>query len=119
MVLKLHPKLSPIKVGIFPLVKNKPQIVKKAREVYDFLKNEFVCDYDDSGSVGRRYSRSDEIGTFLGCTIDFETLKDKSVTLRDRDTTKQIRVKIDELKEIIKKLINEEIKFEKAGKLIK
>ncbi len=119
VVLKLHPKLSPIKVGIFPLVKNKPQIVKKAREVYDFLKNEFVCDYDDSGSIGRRYSRQDEIGTFLGCTIDFETLKDKSVTLRDRDTTKQIRVKIDELKEIIKKLINEEIKFEKAGKLIK
>lgn len=119
IVLKLHPKLSPIKVGIFPLVKNKPQIVKKAREVYDLLKEDLVCEYDESGSVGKRYARHDEIGSAFCCTIDFDSLKDKSITIRDRNTTNQIRVKIDDIKEILKKLINEEIKFEKAGKLIK
>ena len=119
VVLRLHPKLAPVKVGVFPLVSNKPEIVKKAREVYDLLKNEFNCKYDGSGSIGRRYARADEEGTFLGCTIDFDTLKDSSVTLRDINTTKQIRLKTADLKETIRKLLNNEMEFEKAGKIVK
>jgi len=119
VVLKLHPKLAPVKVGVFPLLSNKPEIVKKAREVYDKLKAEFNCKWDTSASIGRRYARADEEGTFLCCTVDFDTLKDDSVTLRHRDTTQQIRVNISELKEIINKLINKEIKFEGAGKIVK
>ena len=76
VVLRLHPKLAPIKVGVFPLVSNKPEIVKKAGEVYGLLKEEFNCKYDGGGSIGRRYARADEEGKFLGCTIDFDTLKD-------------------------------------------
>ena len=118
IVLKLHPKLAPIKVGVFHLVKNKQNIVKKATEVFDSLKTEFVCTYDEVSSIGRRYARNDEVGTLLGCTIDFDTLKDKSVTLRHIDNTKQIRVPISKLKEVIKKIINQE-KFEKIGKKVK
>ncbi len=117
IVLKLHPRLAPVKVAVFPLIKNKPALVKKAREVFNELKAEFKCTYDDSGSIGRRYARNDEMGTVIGCTIDFDTLKDKSVTLRDRNTTLQIRVPILKLKEVIQKVINEE-KFEKLGKLV-
>ena len=101
VVLKLNPRLAPIKLGIFPLVSNKPEIVKKAKEVYNELKKEFACQYDSSGSIGRRYSRQDEIGTPLCVTIDFQTLEDDAVTLRDRDTTQQIRVKINQLKNVI------------------
>lgn len=118
IILKLHPKLAPVKVGVFPLVKNKNELVKKAREIYNSLKEEFNCEYDDSGSIGRRYSRQDEIGTPICLTIDFETLKDKAVTLRDRDTTNQIRIKIEDLKEVLNNFLNGE-KLEKLGKLIK
>ncbi|MEK6875887.1 MAG: glycine--tRNA ligase [Nanoarchaeota archaeon] len=116
VVLSLHPKLAPIKVGIFPLVN---KLEKEAKEVYDSIKTEFNCIYDKSGSVGRRYARADEIGIPYCATIDFDTLKDSSVTLRDINTTKQIRIKIDDLKETIRKLINDEVKFEEAGKLVK
>jgi len=75
--------------------------------------------YDESGSIGRRYARNDEIGTPFCITVDEYSLKNKDVTIRDRDTTKQIRVKLSVLKEIMKKLINREIEFEKAGKLMK
>jgi glycyl-tRNA synthetase len=115
-VLKLHPKLAPIKLGVFPLVN---KLEKNARKVYDELKTYFVCQYDKSGSIGRRYARADEIGIPFCITVDFDTKKDKSVTIRDRDTTKQVRVKISELKETVYKLMVGEVKFEKAGKLIK
>jgi glycyl-tRNA synthetase len=118
VVLKLHPKLAPIKVAVFPLVANKPELVKKAKEVYDDLKEHYACAFDTSGSIGRRYARNDEIGTLLGCTIDFDTPKDDSVTLRHRDTTKQIRVKIKNLKMVVEKLIEGET-FDKLGTPVK
>ncbi|MBW2965751.1 glycine--tRNA ligase, partial [Candidatus Woesearchaeota archaeon] len=116
IILKLHPRLAPVKVGIFSLVN---KLNDKTRKIYDLLKDEFVCQFDTSGTVGRRYARSDEIGIPYCVTFDFDSIKDKAVTIRDRDTTKQVRVKIDELKEILRKLLNSEIKFEKAGKLVK
>jgi len=106
VVLKLNPKLAPVKAGIFPLVSNKPQIVKKAREVCNMLKEDFNCLYDSGGSIGRRYARNDEIGTPYCITIDFDSLKKNDCTIRDRNTTKQIRVKIKDLKDTITKLLN-------------
>ncbi len=104
IVLKLHPKLAPVKVGIFPLVK---KLSGKAREIYNMLKKDYVCIYDQGGSVGRRYSRADERGYPVCVTIDFETIeKDDCVTLRDRNTTKQERVKIKDLKNEIAKYLN-------------
>jgi len=88
-------------------VKNKPEIVEKAKEVYSFLKQNFVCQYDESGSIGRRYRRQDEIGTVFCLTIDFQTLEDNTVTIRDRDTMKQKRM---ETKNLIS-FINEENNF--------
>jgi glycyl-tRNA synthetase len=111
------PKISPYVAGVFPLV-SKDDLPKKAKEVFETLKNKFDVFYDEGGSIGRRYARADEIGTFLGITIDYQTLEDNTVTLRSRDTTKQIRVKIENLAEIIEKLINEEIEFEKAGEAV-
>ena len=96
VTLKLQPSIAPIKVAIFPLMK-KDGLAEKAKEVFDILKEEFVCEYDEAGSIGKRYARADEIGTPFAVTIDYDTLKDKSVTVRDRDTTKQVRVKINEL----------------------
>ena len=102
VVLKLHSKLAPIQVGVFPLVN---KLNDKGMEVYNMLKDEFVCFYDKSGSVGRRYARADESGIPYCLTIDFETIeKDGCVTLRNRDTTKQERVKIEELKDKLKTL---------------
>jgi len=115
VVLKLHPKLAPIKIGIFPLVN---KLDKEAKKIYDSLKGNFSCIFDKSGSIGRRYARADEIGIPYCITIDFDTLKDKSLTLRNRDNTKQVRIKINELQATISKLFNNEIKFEKIGKLI-
>jgi len=102
-VLKIDKGLAPIKAAILPLVKNKPELVKKARKVFDMLKESFMVQYDEAGAIGRRYRRQDEIGTPFCLTIDFDTLKDESVTLRDRDTMKQKRVKIDELTSYLKK----------------
>ena len=84
---------------LFPLVKNKPELVKKAKEVYQELKSCYSCFYDDAGSVGRRYARADEVGTPYCITVDFESLEDDSVTIRDRDTMNQERIKISELKD--------------------
>lgn len=97
ILLKLHKDLAPIKVAVLPLVKNKPELVKKAKEVYQMLKPCFICQYDEVGSIGRRYRRQDEIGTVLALTIDFESLKQNDLTIRDRDTMKQQRVKIKKL----------------------
>lgn len=103
VVMRFHPRIAPIKVGIFPLLKNKPDLVKKAQEVRDMLRPHMNVFYDETGAIGRRYRRQDEAGTPFGVTIDFDTLgvekpelKD-TVTLRDRDTMKQERVRIDEL----------------------
>jgi glycyl-tRNA synthetase len=106
------PKIAPYTVAVFPLV-NKDKLPEKAKEVYNMLKGCFDGFYDDSGSIGKRYARADEIGTFLAVTVDYDTLKDNTVTIRFRDTTKQIRVKIEKLTDIIWKLINQEIEFEK------
>ncbi|MBI5306682.1 glycine--tRNA ligase [Candidatus Wolfebacteria bacterium] len=97
-VLKLDKRLAPIKAAIFPLLKNKPELVKKAREIFDSLKGNFMCEFDDNGNIGKRYRRQDEIGTPYCITIDFETLKDDTVTIRDRDTMKQKKIKVEELK---------------------
>lgn len=102
-VLRLHPRVAPIKVGVFPLLKNKPELVAKAREVYALLKKHLNCFYDETASIGRRYARQDEVGTPFGVTIDFETCGEKgpeladTVTLRHRDSGEQERVKISEL----------------------
>lgn len=104
VILSLHPKLAPVKVAVFPLVANKAQLVEKARRVYALLKTAFVCAWDDRGNIGKRYLSQDEIGTPWCVTVDYDTLKDDSVTVRDRDTTKQERVAIGRLNEYIQKV---------------
>ena len=101
-VLHLHPALAPYKVAVLPLSK---KLSDKANEVYDKLSKKFMCDYDEAGSIGKRYRREDEIGTPYCVTIDFDTLEDESVTIRDRDTMEQVRVKIDELETWIEEKI--------------
>ncbi len=93
-VLHLHPALAPFKVAVLPLSK---KLSEKAEEVYTQLSKKFMCDYDEAGSIGKRYRREDEIGTPYCVTVDFDTLEDNTVTVRDRDTMEQVRVKIDEL----------------------
>jgi glycyl-tRNA synthetase len=101
--LKLAPHIAPIRVAIFPLLKNKPALVEKAREVYKNLKKHIpAVAFDDNGNIGKRYRRQDEIGTPHCITIDFQTLEDETVTVRDRDTGEQKRVKIDELEHLLK-----------------
>ncbi len=104
IVLKLHPFLAPYKVAVLPLSK---KLSGKAEEIYEKLSKKFMCDYDEAGSIGKRYRREDEIGTPFCITIDFETENDNSVTIRDRDTMEQVRVKIDELE----KWLEEKIQF--------
>ncbi|OGY18457.1 MAG: glycine--tRNA ligase [Candidatus Chisholmbacteria bacterium RIFCSPHIGHO2_12_FULL_49_9] len=96
-VLKLHPRLAPYKAAVFPLLSNKPELVSKAREIYATLCSRFYCAWDDRGNIGKRYFAQDEIGTPWCVTVDFDTLKDNTVTVRDRDTTKQERQPIDSL----------------------
>ncbi len=106
IVLKLKPSLAPYKVAVFPLLKNKPELVAKAKEIYDALRKDFMVAWDDRGNIGKRYFSQDEIGTPYCITVDFETLeKDDSVTVRDRDTMKQERVKVSELKNYINNLL--------------
>ncbi len=99
IILHLPPKLAPYFCAVFPLVKNKPEILAKAEKVFELVKKEFTCYLDSSGSVGRRYARADEIGVPYCITIDFESLDDGCVTVRNRETTEQERVKISSLKE--------------------
>jgi len=97
-VLRLHPRLAPIKAGIFPLVKNKPELLARAEGLYKKLKRRWNVFWDTGGAIGRRYRRMDEIGTPFCITVDFETIeKDGTVTLRERDSTKQVRLSEDEL----------------------
>jgi len=102
VVLKLSKKVAPVQVAVFPLVKNKPEVVAKAKEVYNMLKAHFVCQYDEVGAIGRRYRRQDEIGTPFCVTVDFDSLEHNDVTLRDRDTMGQKRISIKELVETVR-----------------
>jgi glycyl-tRNA synthetase len=102
IVLKLHPRLAPVKVAVFPIVKKDEDVVKLSRDVFNELKEKFEAVYDDSGSIGRRYARNDEIGTPYCITIDGDSIKGKDVTIRDRDSTKQERIKIKDLSEYLR-----------------
>ena len=102
VVMHFKPFLAPFKVAILPLQKN---LGEKAKEVYNLLSKKFMCDYDEAGSIGKRYRRQDEIGTPFCVTIDFDTLEDNTVTVRDRDTMAQIRLPIDELADYVQKKI--------------
>ncbi len=98
VVLKFKPKIAPYKVAVFPLLANKPKLVELARKIYDDLRSDFMTAWDERGNIGKRYYSQDEIGTPFCLTVDFESLEKDDVTVRDRDTMKQERVKINELK---------------------
>jgi glycyl-tRNA synthetase len=104
-VLRFHPRLAPIKVAVFPLVKNKPELIKLAEELHKRLQRRYNVAYDVAGAIGRRYRRMDEVGTPYCITVDFDSLEDGTVTLRDRDTTEQRRVSIAELMEFLEEQI--------------
>jgi len=110
--------LAPVDAMIFPLLK-KPTLLKLAKKVRKELEKEFTITYDESGSIGKRYLRAAEVGVPYCITIDFDSIKKKDVTLRDRDTERQRRVKIDDLKEILRKLIDGELSFLRVGKAVK
>lgn len=105
-VLKFKPEMAPYKLAIFPLLSNKPELVKKAQEVFDGVKNNFHTFWDDRGNIGKRYRYQDEIGTPYCVTVDFDTLKDETVTVRDRDSMKQERIKIEKLNEYLTSKLN-------------
>jgi glycyl-tRNA synthetase len=108
--------IAPIQVGIYPLV-SKDKLPEKALELHDSLLNEgFAAEYDEAGSIGRRYARADEVGIPLGITVDYETLKDNTVTIRDRDSWKQVRTSIKDLPELLHKYFRWKINFEDLGK---
>ena len=105
VILKLHPKLAPYKAAVFPLLKNKPELVEKARGLYIKLKKDFNIAWDDRGNIGKRYYSQDEVGTPHCITVDFQTLEDDTVTIRDRDTAEQKRVLVSELTPFLSKSI--------------
>jgi glycyl-tRNA synthetase len=100
-VMRFYPRVAPVKVAVFPLLKNKPALVEKARTVYETLRGMWPAFYDQVGAIGRRYRRQDEIGTPFGVTIDFTTLDDDTVTLRERDSMKQERLPVAKLPEVL------------------
>ena len=104
-VLRFHPRLAPIKVGVFPLLR-KDGHPEKALEIRDILKKHFAVTYDQAGAIGRRYRRQDEIGTPFCVTVDHQTADDNTVTLRDRDSMEQNRVPIDKLVSVLHEKIN-------------
>lgn len=116
--LQIPSAITPISSTVFPLV-SKDKLPEKAREVYKMLKPFYEIIYDESGSIGKRYARADEIGVPYCVTIDYDSLKNDTVTIRDRDSTKQILIKIKDIYEVLWKLLRGEIQFEKAGKLLK
>lgn len=116
--LKLKKELAPIEVGVFPLV-GRDGLPERAKEIFEKLKAEgLMVEYDDSGTIGRRYARADEAGVPYCVTIDHQTLEDETVTIRDRDSTRQIRVKIGELPRALSDLFGDKVKFQQAGELI-
>ena len=104
--LKLHPKLSPYKAAVFPLLVNKSELVDKAKKIYLDLKQDFMIAWDDRGNIGKRYASQDEIGTPFCITVDFQSLEDEMVTVRDRDSAKQERVKMADLKKYLQEKID-------------
>jgi len=118
-VLSLLRELAPILAGVYPLV-SKDGLPEKALEVYQMLiKEGFMVEYDESGSIGRRYARADEAGTPLGMTVDYDTLKDDSVTIRDRDSWKQVRTPINQLAELLRDYFHHKKEFTDLGALVK
>ena len=107
-LLKFVPKVAPIKVAVLPLLKNKEPLVSVARELFDKLKLRWNCQWDATGAIGRRYRRADEVGTPFCITIDFDTIEKEgsTVTIRDRDTTEQIRLPMDEVIPYLSKQID-------------
>jgi glycyl-tRNA synthetase len=103
IVMKFSKTMAPVKVAIFPLLSNKPELIQKAQTIYKMLKTSFICEYDESSNIGKRYRRQDEIGTPYCVTIDFDTLSDDRVTIRDRDTMLQERIAVNELKDFLRK----------------
>ena len=103
VVLKLDPKLAPYKAAVFPLLANKPELVSKARDIYSRLRTDAHVAWDERGNIGKRYFAQDEIGTPYCIRVDFETLENDTVTIRDRDTAKQERVPIDKLSSYLHK----------------
>ncbi len=99
--LKINPKIAPFKAAVFPLLANKPELVEKAREIYDELRKKYVIAWDERGNIGKRYFAQDEIGTPFAVTVDFQTLEDGTVTIRDRDTGTQERVSVGDLGSIL------------------
>jgi len=112
VVLKLHPAIAPVKCAILPLLKNKPELVDKAKRIFDDLKFSFLCQYDDKDAIGRRYRRQDAIGTPFCITVDFESLENDTVTIRERDSLKQERVSIAAIEKIIGDKISWKTLFE-------
>jgi len=108
VVLKLHPSLAPVKVAVLPLSRNE-RLAPLAREIHARLSRIFVTEYDDTQSIGRRYRRQDEIGTPFCVTVDFDSLEDKQVTIRDRDTLAQIRLPVDNVEETLRAKLSGEL----------
>ena len=105
-LLKFHPRLAPIKAAVFPLVKNKPELTAKAEAIYQRLQRRYNVVYDTAGAIGRRYRRMDEVGTPYCITVDFDTLEDDTVTLRERDSTEQRRMALPELLDYLEEQID-------------
>ena len=103
VVLKLHKDLAPVKIAVLPLLKNRPEIVELAKKIAVDLKKSFITVYDDTAAIGKLYRRQDEVGTLYCVTVDVQSLEDKQVTVRDRDTMKQERIGVDKLKEYLAK----------------
>jgi len=109
-------EIAPIQVGVYPLV-SKDGLPEKALKLHKMLLDEgFVAECDEAGSIGRRYARADEVGIPLGLTVDYETLSDNTVTIRDRDSWKQVRSRIEDLPELLHKYFRSKINFEDLGK---
>ena len=105
--MKFHPRIAPIKASVFPLVKNRPELVEKAQSLYRRLQRKWNVSYDQSGAIGRRYRRADEAGVPFALTVDFDTLEgDGTITLRDRDSTNQKRMSVDEAIAFLEERIN-------------
>jgi len=104
IVLGFKPSVAPIKAAVLPLVSNKPELIEKAKQLFHRIKRRYNCEWDTSGAIGRRYRRADESGIPYCITVDFDTLNDNTVTLRDRDSMKQVRMNIDD---VINHMVNE------------
>jgi glycyl-tRNA synthetase len=103
LVMRFPAKVAPIQIAVFPLLKNKEDLVAKAREVFSALKSKYRVEFDDNGNIGKRYRRQDEIGTPYCVTVDFDSLENGDVTVRDRDSMKQERVSISELENYLER----------------